>query len=286
MRRVALVVAIVIATVAAAHGQGGRFVGRVDVVRVDVLVTERGKPVKGLTASDFEVRDNGVVQQVDLADPNTTPVNAILALDLSQSVDGDLLTQLRGAGHALLGALLPGEQACLVSFSHLVTLGSRLTPDLAAVGRALDATEAVGDTSLIDAAYTSLILSESDEGRALVLAFSDGLDTASWLTPERVLDIGRRANAVVYGVSVRDPRRPVRDTFLKDLASATGGSIVQVDGSRDLSAEFVRILTEFRHRYLLRYSARGVTPAGFHKLEVRVKGRNVTIKARPGYQGG
>ena len=183
MKRAALVLLVVLAAVVAVHAQGARFSARVDAVRVDVLVTEGGKPVQGLTAADFELRDNGVLQQVDVADPDTMPVNAILALDLSASVEGERLTHLRQAGHALVGALAPGEQASLVAFNHQVTLESDLTTDLAAVGTALDRAGTRGRTSLIDAVYASLIVGESDAGHSLVLAFSDGQDTASWLTP-------------------------------------------------------------------------------------------------------
>jgi VWFA-related protein len=287
MRLVVFALTMALAAVVAANAQqGGRFSARVDAVRVDVLVTEGGKPVQGLTASDFELRDNGVLQQLDVADPDTMPVNAILALDLSASVEGERLTHLRQASHALLGALAPGEQASLVAFNHQVTLESDLTANLAAVGTALDRAGTDGRTSLIDAVYASLIVGESDAGHSLVLAFSDGQDTASWLTAARVIDIGKPGVAVVYGVSVRNPDSVGDDKFMRDVTTATGGSVIEVESTRNLSTEFVRILNEFRHRYLLRYSARGVSRTGYHKLEVRVKGRNVKIKARPGYQAG
>ena len=102
-----------------------------------------------------------------------------------------------------------------------------------------------------------------------------------------MIDIGKRGFAVVYGVSVRNPLTASATTgFLRDVTAATGGSVIEVESTRNLSAEFVRILNEFRHRYLLRYSASGVSRTGYHKLEVRVKGRNVKVKARPGYQAG
>jgi hypothetical protein len=37
---------------------------------------------------------------------------------------------------------------------------------------------------------------------------------------------------------------------------------------------------------LLSYTPRNVPPDGWHKLEVRVKGRRAAIKARPGYLAG
>jgi VWFA-related protein len=260
-----------------------RFTARVDIVRVDALVTERGRPVLGLTPDDFEVRDNGVVQQVDFVGSDDVPVNAILTLDMSDSVEGDRLTHLREAGGALLDALRPGDRVALVGFSHMVTLGSQLTDDVAGVRAALETSQPKGNTSLIDAAYAGLVLSESDTGRAVMIAFSDGLDTASWLTADQVLDTGRRTNAVVYGVSVEAQKK---QTFLADLSEVTGGSTFKVESTKDLGALFVRVLDEFRQRYLLSYTPQGVSKAGFHKLDVRVKGRSVKITARPGYLAG
>jgi hypothetical protein len=88
---------------------------------------------------------------------------------------------------------------------------------------------------------------------------------------------------VVYGVSVRSRISP---TFLKDLGELTGGALLEIESTRDLSQAFLRILDEFRQRYLLSFSPRGVSPTGWHRLEVRVKGRRVTVNARAGYQAG
>ncbi len=57
-------------------------------VRVDVLVTDGKKPVAGLTGRDFEVRDNGVLQAVEVVDAAEVPLNVVLALDTSGSTAG------------------------------------------------------------------------------------------------------------------------------------------------------------------------------------------------------
>jgi hypothetical protein len=74
--------------------------------------------------------------------------------------------------------------------------------------------------------------------------------------------------------------------FTEELAELTGGSRIELESTRDLSATFVRILNEFRQRYLVSYTPRGVTKEGWHRLQVRVKGRRLTIRARPGYLAG
>ena len=127
------------------------------------------------------------------------------------------------------------------------------------------------------------MLDPSDGGRNLLLVFSDGLDTASWLTPESVLDSVKRSDVVVYGVTARGPED---SKFLEDLTELTGGATLKIESTKDLSAAFLKILDEFRQRYLLSYSPAGVARDGWHRLDVRVKNRRVTVKARAGYQAG
>ncbi len=265
----------------AAQTQPPTFSARVDVVRVDALVTDKGQPVLGLTVGDFEVLDNGVPQQLDFVGYEQIPLNVILALDMSDSVAGDRLNHLRTASGALLAGLKKDDQAALVTFSHEVTLASRLTSDVGAVGEVLEKAAGVGATAMVDGAYAGLIVGESDVGRGLLIVFSDGLDTMSWLTPDIVIDTAKRSDVVVYGVAVGRGK----PDFLRELTSVTGGRLFEVDKTANLSAIFLEVLQEFRQRYLLSYTPRGVARDGWHRLEVRVKKRG-TVKARPGYLAG
>lgn len=260
--------------------QDTTFSSRIEAVRVDVLVTDRGQPVHGLGPADFEIKDNGVDQQIDLVSFDQIPLNAILAFDMSDSVAGDRLDRLRTAGDAILNGLSARDQSALVTFSHAVRLGAPLTTDIARVRQALTSATGAGSTSLIDGAYAGIQIGESDAGRALLIVFSDGLDTSSWLGADKVLDAAKRSDVVAYAVAVRSPAKP---EFLRDLTSLTGGRLFEVEKTEKLDAIFVGILEEFRQRYLMSYTPRGVAREGWHKLDVRVK-RGGTVKARPGYQ--
>ena len=107
-------------------------------VRIDVLVTDNGKPVEGLMASDFEVLDNGVPQTIESASFQEIPASVILILDMSGSVAGRLMDNLKKAGFDLLDKLRVGDRAALITFNHAVTLNSTLTSDLQSVRQALD----------------------------------------------------------------------------------------------------------------------------------------------------
>lgn len=258
------------------------FSARVEGVRVDVLVTDANRrAIRELRPDDFVVRDNGVVQQVDVVSFGEVPLNVALAFDLSESVSGSRLEQLRAASKALTASLVPADQSALLTFDNAVTLRCPLSLDRHCVDRALGDAVPDGETALVDGVFAAMTIGESDVGRSLLMIFSDGLDTASFLDAARVLDIGRRSDVVAYPIATKG----ARPQFLEELADATGGRLHEVDRKEDLAPTFKTILDEFRQRYLVTYTPRGVQKGGWHKLEVRVNRPGARVKARPGYQG-
>src|SRR3954470_9971120 len=182
----ALFAILLIAPAPPAHTQN--FSSRTLGVRVDVLVTDGKGPVAGLADRDFELRDNGVVQRVQVVAAADVPIHAILALDTSASITGKRKTDLVSAGEALVDGLTPVDRAALTTFSHAMTPLLALTSDFGAVRAALRAIEPLGQTSLMDGVYVALTFTLDQSGRFLIVVCTDGADTTSWLQPSEVLD--------------------------------------------------------------------------------------------------
>jgi VWFA-related protein len=282
IRRATLTI-VALALVAAAPRAQQTFRSGIEAVRLDVLVLNNGEPVRGLRAQDFEVRDNGVLQQIDHVSFEKIPLNVVLTLDVSGSLEGRRMQQLQDAAGAMLDGLKQDDQAALVTFSHLVAQRSGLTKDTAVVRQAVETMKAYGFTSLIDGAFAGMMLAQSDPDRALEIVFSDGVDTSSWLTAGAAIDAAKRSDTVVYCVYAGSRRAP---SFLQDLAEFTGGQVFENPDTNALRPTFTRILAEFRQRYLVTYSPRDVAPGGWHQLRVSVSNRRFTVKARPGYMRG
>ena len=87
---------------------------------------------------------------------------------------------------------------------------------------------------------------------------------------------------MIYAVTSADARRT---SSLEDLTNVTGGEMFRFKSREELRGAFEAILREFRSRYVLAYTPAGVPPGGVHRLDVRVKRRGLTVKARPGYVG-
>jgi VWFA-related protein len=256
------------------------FSTRTETVRVDVSVLDRGQVVRGLRAADFEVLDNGVPQRVEFVGFEDTPVGVMLALDMSGSVQGTRLDQLRAAGARMTASLRPTDAAGLIAFSDRVVVRSALTSDPDRLSAALRQPAPGGDTALVDAVYAAMVTGAGTTGRPIVIVFSDGADTASFLAPDLVLDAARRLGPSVYAVTTAGAER---GGFLEDLVRLTGGR--RFDATLDrLGETFAAILDESRQRYLLSYTPENVARGGWHELTVRVKGRDrIEIHTRPGY---
>jgi len=257
------------------------FSSRTVGVRVDVLVTNGRMPVGGLTAADFELRDNGVLQSIEMVDASG-PINVVLALDVSSSTDGRRQADLRRASEAIIAGLVPGDRIALTTFSHAVTPRATLTEDFGSVRASLARIRPSGDTSVMDGAFVALMTTQAQPGRSLLVVCTDGYDTSSWLTADEVLEAAKRSNAVIYAVTSADAGE---QSELKDLADAGGGQAIRVAAGSDLADTFRRVLSDFRSRYVLAFTPRGVDQGGAHRLDVRVKRPNLTVKARPGYVG-
>jgi Ca-activated chloride channel family protein len=256
------------------------FSTRVDTVRVDVEVRRGGQLATGLTASDFEVFDNGARQIVDLVTASTLPVSVVLALDTSASLDATQRAHLSRASTRLIDELKPGESAALVTFAGRVMVPTAFTTDTARLRALVRAPAPSGDTALRDAAHVAMLLGTTAPGRPLVILLSDGDDTASFLSAAAVLETAQRTGAVVSVVKIgRDSE------LLKELTAVTGGALVKEQSLDRVAERFSELLDSFRNRYLLSFTPTDRGRPGWHRLSVRVKGGD-EVRARTGYWSG
>jgi len=208
-------------------------------------------------------------------------------------MSGAKLDQLRAAAHSFLGELRPLDEAALVSFSDRVVWLSPLSPDLDQVRRALSSLQAQGATAMYDALFAALAIPQS-ASRTLVILFSDGQDTMSWLRAADLRRLVRRANALIHVVAARSEERGSRAPIaantksadlneLRELAQITGGSLIEVRSPEHIEAAFTRIIEDMKNRYVLRYTPATERAAGWHKLEIRLRSRQGRVRGRSGY---
>ena len=288
-----MALAVVAASIAVLRAeQQPTFRASVDVVRIDVSVMNGLNPVAGLKAANFVVTDNGVGQTLDSVSLDTVPLDLTLVLDTSGSLAGERLTHLIDALNALVKSLDPEDSASLLTFSEPVRLAVKPTRERAPLLAALTGLVAGGSTSVNDAIFLALQLRPADAGesRPVLLLFSDGRDTSSWLRSDHVIEATRRSGMLVHVVElVADEWLGARgvevrpSAFMGALADTGGGRRWFARSSRDLRELFGKALNELRARYLLTYSPNGVSREGWHDVKVTLKNTRGEVTARPGY---
>ena len=291
------VAALVVVAVSPAAAQAPPvFQASVESVYVDVMASRGGRPVPGLNASSFELRDNGVLQAPELVDAESQPLRVVLVFDTSNSLAGERLAALKAAGNAFLDGLRPEDQAALVSFSEEIAWLAPSTSDKATVRRALERLEAAGTTAAFDALYSAIALSEQGS-RPLIVLFTDGADNTSILDARQLVTVVERSNALVHAVGWREPGAGFRfgggTTLmtvpnqalapLRGIAEASGGRFWWADSRAELRRAFAAIADAMGHRYVLRYEPQGVKREGWHRIEIRLRGARGEMQARRGF---
>lgn len=275
-----------LALTASPGGQQPAYRTDVSLVRLDVLAIADGRPLYGLGASDFEVRDNGILQRIDAVVGENVPLDLVLLLDRSESVKGRPLAQLKEAALETIAALRQEDRVAVLSFADSLSLDASLESRREQVDRAIDALQAGGATAMMDALFAALSLPESPVRRRLILLFSDGYDNRSWVVSGQVVQAARESDAVICAVACPPSSRTIGPDrpLLDRVANATGGEVTEVDGAGELKSTFLSLLGRMRSRYLLTYYPAGHDRAeGWHEVKVRLRARKGRVVTRSGY---
>jgi VWFA-related protein len=317
--RSCLTFAVVVAAVELSDAQQV-FRSNVEAVTIQVSVRSGNRPVAGLTAADFELRDNGIPQQIAVVSSETLPIDVTLLLDLSASVDGPRLQRLKTAVADTASLLFHGDRIRLVAVSQTIheVFGFRAGN----AGIPLDGLTAEGATSLYDGLAAAMMRPSEAGRRQLIVAFTDGHDSTSIIDWSTAGAIARLTDAVVDivvpsaappqdpgvprlaqrsgsldslpGANVRSgsPGRdgwPLDDPALPALSALTGptaGQVFVLPENDSISRAFKGMLEDFRRSYVLQYTPRSVDAPGWHEVSVRiVKHDKYQIRSRKGYLG-
>ena len=242
-----------------------------------VTVTDgNNRLVTDLTREDFEILDNGRLQEVTIFDNEVRPITVVVMLDTSISMTHRLKDLYAGAEQFLL-RLLPHDKATVGAFNDKIEFASTFTSDRQSLISALKHLDFGNETHLYDAVHSSLDQLEKVDGRKVILLFTDGADFGSRQGSGRALERARDGEVMIYGIGLETEFfngqsyvRSKPDSILNRFANETGGGYFDLKKNADLNASFTRIAQELRSQYLL-----GFSPASLdgkvHKLEVRVK---------------
>jgi VWFA-related protein len=256
-------------------------------VLVPVVVTHDGEFVRGLKARDFQVFENGVPQPIASFISEDAPLDLVVAIDVSSSME-HALPEVKASVRQLLSRLRPGDAATLLGFNDAIFVVAEREIDSRTRQEAVELLSAFGGTALYDATLRALDLVGQQFGRKGVVIFSDGDDRHSLSGRESVLARVEASDAMLYtigfGVGSRDPR--LRQN-LETYARSTGGRAFFPAHATDLDGVFDRIVAELAHQYVLSYSPTNPDKDGrWRDIRVQLRDRRFDVRARRGYRAG
>jgi Ca-activated chloride channel family protein len=277
-----------VVTVSAAAQESGVIVFKssIEQVAVAALVRDsRGRLVKDLKASDFELFDDGRKRPLTNVWSEPSPASVAILMDASGSM-ASKLARARETANALITGLTPGADE--VAFYTFDTSLQEVRPfsTTFSVNDTWAATRAYGATSLWDAiAETAQRISDRQRRRALVV-ITDGVDSASTMKPAEVSAIASSLDVPVYilviGFTLEETAReaPVQGP-MADLAAWTGGDSLAVNDTAGALAAASQLLAELHHQYIIAFEPG--TARGWHALVLRARKPGLFVRARSGY---
>ena len=188
------------------EGQDGfRFKSGVELVNVNVTVTDRsGRFVSDLRQEDFIVFDDNKEQEVTHFSSERVPVSLGVALDTSGSMAGDKIESARAAlDRFLLELLSPDDDVFLFRFGASPELVHDWTTDKSLVSRRLRRINPTGGTAMYDAVAEAVPMAQGGQQRKkAVLIVSDGNDTNSRTSVSELKQMIRETEVLVYAVGI------------------------------------------------------------------------------------
>lgn len=278
------------------------FRGGVDLVTATVSVRDRkGRVIRDLKQSDFEIIDSGVSRQIRTFESGESPVSLAVLVDISGSMSvGGNIERARSAVSVAMAALRNGaDEAALFTFDSKLGEIVNFTSDLARLRRVRLEGTPWGKTSLFDAiAQTARIVGDRANRHRAVLVITDGVDTGSQLKAPEVSGIASGIDVPVYlltvvnpvdhtgaefGVHQTDSRTTDRAT-LADLARWTGGDMRIASTGKHIGSTIIDMFDELRHQYLISFEPG--EREGWHPIEIRARKNDLIVRARSGYMAG
>ena len=252
----------------------------VDVVLANAVVTDGGHFVRGLTRNDFRILDDGKERPVTSFQSTDAPLELVLALDVSASMNA-ALTDVKEAARAFLRALRPQDRVTLVAFNDAMFTLSRGVAGTEAMP-ALDKLAAWGGTSLYDVIARSMQLLSRQPGKHAVVIFSDGDDNASQATLEQVRRLAGDSDAMLMAVGLGrgSEVNDLKET-LESLAEASGGRVLFARKSDELVESFGKVVEDLINQYTLGFEPQ--RDGREHQIRVEVPGKGVKVRARRVY---
>lgn len=243
-----------------------------------------GRFVSDLDGGAFVVRENGVVQPLDLVSRETMATRIALLVDSSRSMIRRM-PFVRTAAERLTHAARAGDELLVVPFTTQLGAVTGPSDDRTTIGEAIAAIRSAGGTAIFDSVIASAPLLDGVDGRRAMVVVSDGYDEHSTATVDQAIAAAQAVSATVYVVAIGGVAGVSFDgeRTLGRLAAQTGGRLFVPPRDADLPAIADAIAADAHSRYLIAFTPLDQRKDGtWRPLTVEVPS-GCRVRTRAGY---
>lgn len=268
----------------------------VDETALFLAVSEHGKMINDLSASDIQIRDANKppVRILQFLPQSKLPLRLGVLIDTSASVESRISFEKHAAKKFLEKVLNPeSDLAFVAGFDDQFSVMQDFSSDVAALSEGVDRIDRQGDsTSVFDAIHSACwkLAAYPDQGRIarVLVILTDGEDNSSHRSLKQAIDAAENAGVTVYAFNTSEDLDLQTDAnqVLRVIAEGTGGESRYPRSMSDLERYFRQLSEVIRSRYLIAYKAADFIPDGsYRKLKVTATkdGKTLQVHVRKGY---
>jgi Ca-activated chloride channel family protein len=272
---------------------------RVEMVTLPVVVTDlAGSTIKNLKKEDFRVFEDGVPQEIVGFAAVEEPISVALMLDVSGSTASDL-RRIQDEAIRFVNTLRPADSIAILSVASEVKLLEQFNIYHKKNPDKIRQVRSGGLSAVYDGvAFALEKVLQIEPGRKALIFFSDGVDNESATTREDTMELARQTEAPIYCVYFNtDPFRDVRSSrrpkwpdyaagreYLQDLASSSGGLLLDASKLDNLGSAFRKIAEDLASQYSIGYYPKNQKHDDqFRRIEVQVRIPGLSARTKQGY---
>lgn len=265
----------------------------------------QGRLLTDLTKDDFEIYDDGTRQPITVFESGVQPITVVMLLDRSGSMALNFRL-VEAAAAQFVSRMLPDDRARIGSFASRIQLDPRdftsSQPDLLHI--LATELQPAGPTPLWNAVNVGITSLLRQQGRRVILVFTDGVDlpmNRNSVSLKNVMKRSQEEDVMVYAIGLASRiARHVRsrgggaagrrgaqmivqqpDPGLKRIAAESGGGYFELTSANALGPAFARIADELHQQYLIGYEPPALDGRS-HTIDIKVN-RVAKVRARRSY---
>ena len=275
-----------------APGETPTFTYETKLVILPVTVSDKnGKHVPNLPQSAFKVLENGAEQPIKVFKREDVPVSLGIIIDNSGSMR-DKRVKVETASADLVKNSNPQDEVFVVNFNDEAFLDVPFTNDLKKLEQGLARIDSRGGTAMRDAISMSIdyMKETGKKEKKVLLVVTDGNDTASTGTLEKVVAKAQRSEILVYAIGLlnEEERREAKKAkrALDEMTTASGGLSYYPKDLTDVDKIALQVAHEIRNQYTIGYTPTlQALDGSFRSIKVTVSGagRSALVRTRTGY---